>query len=38
MNKGFNTFRINIMMERIIANQMTAGLDAAYQRDLLDVS
>jgi endoglucanase len=37
ISKGFNTFRINIMMERIIANQMTNGLDSAYSRDLSDI-
>lgn len=32
--KGMNTFRVNIMMERIIPNQMTGSLDSAYLADL----
>ncbi|KAF2810512.1 endo-beta-1,4-glucanase [Mytilinidion resinicola] len=34
VNQGFNTFRINIMMERIIPNSMTGSLDATYLADL----
>ncbi|PSN68918.1 endo-beta-1,4-glucanase [Corynespora cassiicola Philippines] len=36
ISKGFNTFRINIMMERIIPNQLSGGLDSAYFKDLDD--
>ncbi|KAF2651965.1 glycoside hydrolase family 5 protein [Lophiostoma macrostomum CBS 122681] len=34
ISKGFNTFRINIMMERIVPNQLTGSLDSAYFKDL----
>lgn len=37
MNAGFNTFRINIMMERIVPNQLTNSLDQAYFRDMDNV-
>ncbi|KAF2263424.1 endo-beta-1,4-glucanase [Lojkania enalia] len=36
INSGFNTFRINIMSERIIPNQQTGSLDAQYFKDLDD--
>jgi hypothetical protein len=36
ISKGFNTFRINIMMERIVPNKLDGGLDAAYFKDLDD--
>lgn len=32
--KGFNTFRINFYMERLIPNSMTGSLDQAYLRNL----
>ncbi|KAF2201350.1 endo-beta-1,4-glucanase [Delitschia confertaspora ATCC 74209] len=37
ISKGFNTFRINILMERIIPNQLTGSLDSAYAKDLSDI-
>lgn len=32
-----NTFRINIMMERVIPGKMTGSLDRAYFQDLKNV-
>lgn len=32
--KGMNTFRINILMERIIPTELTGSLDSAYLADL----
>lgn len=34
VSKGFNAFRVNIMMERIIPNSITGSLDSAYLADL----
>ncbi|OCL02633.1 glycoside hydrolase family 5 protein [Glonium stellatum] len=34
VSKGFNVFRVNIMMERIIPTTMTGSLDSAYLADL----
>ena len=34
--KGFNTFRINFYMERLIPNSMTGTPDAAYLRNLTE--
>ena len=33
-SKGMNTFRVNILMERIIPNKMTGPLDSAYLGNL----
>ncbi|KAF1963188.1 glycoside hydrolase [Byssothecium circinans] len=36
INAGFNTFRINIMIERVVPNKLTNSLDSAYFKDLDD--
>lgn len=36
INAGFNTYRINIMMERVVPNKLTNTLDSAYLKDLSD--
>ncbi|KAK0672211.1 glycoside hydrolase superfamily [Cercophora samala] len=37
IGKGFNTFRIAFMMERIVPNKLDGPLDAAYARGLTDL-
>lgn len=34
VNKGYNSFRVNFLMERLVPNQMTGPLDAAYLNNL----
>ncbi|KAH0269357.1 endo-beta-1,4-glucanase, partial [Aureobasidium melanogenum] len=34
VNKGYNSFRVNFLMERLVPNQMTGSLDAAYLSNL----
>jgi endoglucanase len=36
VNKGYNSFRVNILMERLVPNKMTGSLDAAYLRNLTE--
>jgi endoglucanase len=36
VNKGYNSFRVNFLMERLVPNQMTGSLDAAYLRNLTE--
>ncbi|KAK4120672.1 glycoside hydrolase family 5 protein [Parathielavia appendiculata] len=37
IGKGMNTFRVAIMMERLIPNKMTGNVDAAYAQGLTDI-
>ena len=37
-NKGMNTFRVNILMERLTHSSMSDTLNADYLKDLKDVS
>lgn len=37
VNKGMNTIRVNILMERLTQGSMTASLDATYLADLKKV-
>ncbi|KAK4209136.1 glycoside hydrolase superfamily [Rhypophila decipiens] len=37
MSKGFNTFRIPFMMERLIPNQLTGSINTAYAQGLQDI-
>ncbi|KAH0024947.1 endo-beta-1,4-glucanase, partial [Aureobasidium melanogenum] len=34
VNKGYNSFRVNFLMERLVPNEMTGSLDAAYLNNL----
>ncbi|THY42125.1 glycoside hydrolase [Aureobasidium pullulans] len=36
VNKGMNTFRVNFLMERLVPNEMTGSLDAAYLGNLTE--
>ena len=36
VNKGYNSFRVNFLMERLVPNKMTGSLDAAYLRNLTE--
>ncbi|KAI5251720.1 glycoside hydrolase [Aureobasidium subglaciale] len=36
VGKGMNTFRVNFLMERLVPNQMTGSLDAAYLSNLTE--
>lgn len=36
VNKGYNSFRVNFLMERLVPDQMTGSLDAAYLRNLTE--
>jgi len=36
VNKGYNSFRVNFLMERLVPNQMTGSLDAAYLQNLTE--
>lgn len=38
VGKGFNTFRIPIMMERVIPTKMTGTINDTYFQGLNDVS
>ncbi|KAH0392348.1 hypothetical protein KCU89_g13555, partial [Aureobasidium melanogenum] len=34
VDKGYNSFRVNFLMERLVPNQMTGSLDAVYLSNL----
>jgi endoglucanase len=36
VNKGYNSFRVNFLMERLVPDQMTGSLNAAYLRNLTE--
>ncbi|KAI4834143.1 glycoside hydrolase [Aureobasidium sp. EXF-8845] len=36
VNKGYNSFRVNFLMERLVPDQMTGSPNAAYLRNLTD--
>lgn len=37
INDGYNAFRVDFLMERLVPNQMTSSFDAAYLKNLTEV-